>query len=525
MAGVVPDEVAAIVTDIGARERELERYWERRDPINALRQWWRAQVARQSFHILPGESILELGCGKGRLTSALLRATRGECHVTAVTFGMGSPADPSGEEDAPARLLDFGRFWQSRQAESFDYVVGTNLLDFASAPWVLELALSLLKPGGKLLIFESNPWNPVFQARRGLRRLLRRDRFLDRSLPNHEQLAELASEIGFIRVSIRCWDFLYRPIPRPLLLPARNLSLVLENTPGIRKLAGSLLVQAQKPPRHARRADVVLADRQELHGAVSFVIPCHNEVLNVRPLVEGIDRHYGPYVKEFVLVDDNSRDGTTAVIRDLAARDRRVRPVFRTPPNGVGRALRDGLEASTGEWVLLMDCDFLMLLPELREMFDAAAKGYDIVFGSRFSRESVLVNYPLRKILFNRLFHVLANLLFHRRMRDVTNNLKLMRREVAASFEIESPWFAANAETGLKPILCGFEAHAVPISWINRTPGMGHSTFDLMKNGGGYARVLGRLAIRTRFGFRRLPRRVSPASSPADGRPAEGGGR
>ncbi|KAA0253137.1 MAG: glycosyltransferase [Acidobacteria bacterium] len=87
-------------------------------------------------------------------------------------------------------------------------------------------------------------------------------------------------------------------------------------------------------------------------------MPCHNEVLDVRSLVARIDRHYGPYVKDFVVVDDNSRDGTADVIRDLAARDRRVRPVFRTPPNGVGRALRDGLEASTGKWVLLSDRDF-----------------------------------------------------------------------------------------------------------------------------------------------------------------------
>ena len=47
--------------------------------------------------------------------------------------------------------------------------------------------------------------------------------------------------------------------------------------------------------------------------------------------------------------------------------------MIRTPPNGVGRALRDGLRPATGRYVLMMDCDFLHILPELREMFDAAA--------------------------------------------------------------------------------------------------------------------------------------------------------
>jgi hypothetical protein len=139
-------------------------------------------------------------------------------------------------------------------------------------------------------------------------------------------------------------------------------------------------------------------------------------------------------------------------------------------------------------------------------MFDRAAEGADVVMGSRFSRESVLINYPIQKIICNRLFHVLANLAFHRRMRDFTNNLKLLKREVVDNLEIEAAWFAANAETGLKPLLMGYKVVSSPISWINRTPDMGHSSFSILKNGLEYTRVLVGLVRRTRFGFKRLPR-------------------
>jgi glycosyltransferase involved in cell wall biosynthesis len=230
--------------------------------------------------------------------------------------------------------------------------------------------------------------------------------------------------------------------------------------------------------------------------------------MNVRPLVKGLLQHYDEYIHEIVLVDDNSADRTQEVLEHLATEEPRVRPVIRRPPNGVGRALSDGLRHATGKYVLLMDCDFVHILPELREMFDAAAAGFDAVLGSRFSRESVLINYPLRKILFNRTFHVLANALFHRHVRDVTNNLKLLTREVAVKLELESPWFAANAETGLKPLLMGYRVREIPISWINRTPGMGHSSFSLMQNGWGYLKVLVSLAWRTCCGFRPLPRSV-----------------
>ena len=234
--------------------------------------------------------------------------------------------------------------------------------------------------------------------------------------------------------------------------------------------------------------------------------------MNIIQLIDGLKRHYDEYFAEFVLVDDNSRDRTREVIQWLALQDPRVRPVFRTPPNGVGRALRDGLVHSTGRYILLMDCDFLHILPELREMFDAAARGDQVVLGSRFSRESVLINYPLMKIACNRSFHLLLMLLFRRRLRDVTNNLKLLSREVADQFEIEAPWFAANAETGLKPILMGYQARLVPVSWINRTPSMGSSSFSLLKNGLGYLKVLSSLAWKSRFGTQLLPRRqVVPA--------------
>jgi len=99
--------------------------------------------------------------------------------------------------------------------------------------------------------------------------------------------------------------------------------------------------------------------------------------------------------------------------------------------------------------------------------------------GSRFSRHSVLLNYPFRKIVANRAFHLLAQLVLLRRFRDLTNNLKLMRREVAERLQLRQPGFAVNAETGLQPLLMGCKIREVPISWIDRTPDMEFRPFSL----------------------------------------------
>ena len=148
-----------------------------------------------------------------------------------------------------------------------------------------------------------------------------------------------------------------------------------------------------------------------------------------------------------------------------------------------------------------MDCDFLHILPEFTGLFDSVANGADVAIGSRFSRESVLLNYPFTKILANRSFHIIANLLLGKHFRDATNNLKLMRREVLKKLVIEADDFAANAETGLQPILLGYDVREVPISWINRSVNMGFSSFNLFNAGPNYFVVLFRLIFRKWFGI------------------------
>src|SRR5262249_15519524 len=149
--------------------------------------------------------------------------------TTASAAAAGTPVEVMHLQDFPGPL----------QGRTFDYIVASNLLDLDHAAELLEKVWQLLRPGGRLLFFEANPWNPVFQLRKWLSRwlpFLRRGD--ERALPNQVQLYELLSELGYVRIAATCYDFLYPPIPRWLMLIARNLSLVLENTRGVRQLAG-----------------------------------------------------------------------------------------------------------------------------------------------------------------------------------------------------------------------------------------------------------------------------------------------
>ena len=316
------------------------------------------------------------------------------------------------------------------------------------------------------------------------------------------RLLQETSRQGFTNVEIIPYDILHARTPTRAIPAIQSTAFLLEHLPGVRELCGTLYIWAKKPgDRRSRRRHRDLAHHQRLFGSTSVVVPCHNEAATIPSLYRALVEAYDAYIHEIIFVDDCSTDDTAALVRELAASDSRVRLIERRSNAGVGRALREGYAAATGEFVLSLDSDFLLIVPELRDLFDRIANGAEGAIGSRFSHDSVLVNYPLSKIVANRGFHTMLRLVTRVPVRDVTNNLKLYPREIMQAIDITENGFAANAEVGLQPLLEGRRIVEVPISWIDRTPDMGRSSFAILRAAPGYVRVLGRVA---RGGRRRL---------------------
>jgi SAM-dependent methyltransferase len=488
---------ASLEDNLWEMEQGREAYWTRYPGTSPTKLRWRALTVRHAFHVLPGETILELGAGSGLWTEHLVDVLRGENELTAAVFDgrfaerNASRALPNVAETPIRRLVD------DLEPESFDYVVGTAIICHDRYGENLRALYDLLKPGGQLLFFEANFWNPQVLVKSVVRPVGRWAGNAECQIGMRKwRLLQEASRQGFTEVEVIPYDIVHPRFP-PQLIPAiQSTAYFLERVPAVRELCGTLYIWARKPGRPARRPAVNLASHQELHGTTSVVIPCHNEASTLRRLVTDLLETYGDYIVEIVVVDDSSTDGTAKVADELSAEDERVRVVRRTTEPGVGRALRAGYASARGQYVLSLDCDFAQIVPELRDLFDAVAAGRDGAIGSRFSHESILVNYPLAKIVANRGFHVLLRLLVRRPLRDISNNLKLYRADLVRELDIQEDGFAANAEIGIQPILAGRRIEEVPMSWINRTPDMGTSAFNVARAGPGYARVLRRLARR-----------------------------
>src|SRR5262249_12279386 len=161
------------------------------------------------------------------------KVTRGECPLTALTFDA--------EAERPRGFPSCVEFLANRaglgvlEGRCFDFIIAHDMLDKRNATWLLKQVFELLAYGGRVLFYESNPWNVMRRLRQTLGHLFgHRD---PRLLLSRPDMYELLSELGFIRVFAVFNDFVYPPLTPKGVWLLRNLSIVLENTPVLRTLA------------------------------------------------------------------------------------------------------------------------------------------------------------------------------------------------------------------------------------------------------------------------------------------------
>jgi dolichol-phosphate mannosyltransferase len=169
---------------------------------------------------------------------------------------------------------------------------------------------------------------------------------------------------------------------------------------------------------------------------ISVVIPAHNEegclyetVSNIVETLaqEGIEH-------EVLIVNDNSKDSTLNICQHLSQTFKTVRYVNNEPPNGFGFAVRRGLDEFAGDAVAIMMADASDDPRDLVAGYYQLLEGYDCVFGSRFAKGGKVVDYPVHKLVINRLANWFIKTLFGLPYNDITNAFKIYRREVIVGY-------------------------------------------------------------------------------------------
>lgn len=171
-------------------------------------------------------------------------------------------------------------------------------------------------------------------------------------------------------------------------------------------------------------------EKKMLNGSPKFSIiaPIYNERESLpelyRRVSEVMDSTGEPW--ELVLVDDGSRDGSTDIIRDLAGRDSRVRPVIFARNFGHQIAVTAGLDYSRGDAVVIIDAD-LQDPPEIiLELIDKWREGYEVVYAVRAEREGETWFKKTTAAIFYRLIYSITDV----KIPLDTGDFRLMDRKV-----------------------------------------------------------------------------------------------
>jgi dolichol-phosphate mannosyltransferase len=208
---------------------------------------------------------------------------------------------------------------------------------------------------------------------------------------------------------------------------------------------------------------------------LSVVIPARNEEGAVEEtlssLLGTLRAEAIPF--EVIVVDDGSTDQTASLVQALAACYPEIRLVQNTGQPGFGMAVRCGLHEATGDAVAIVMADSSDSPEDVVQCYRQLLKGSDCVFGSRFIRGSKVHDYPIHKLVLNRLANWFIKVLFGVPFNDFTNAFKLYRREVIEGMQpLISLHFNLTVEMPLKAIVRGYSFAVVPISWTNRQTGI-----------------------------------------------------
>jgi dolichol-phosphate mannosyltransferase len=207
---------------------------------------------------------------------------------------------------------------------------------------------------------------------------------------------------------------------------------------------------------------------------LSIVIPARNESGNIGQTLDALrETLFTEEIDyEIIVVDDGSSDNTPLEVAGRMAEDPGVRLVQNNGLHGFGRAIRCGLDAFTGDAVVIVMADGSDDPRDVVAYYHILRSKAECVFGSRWIRGSTVRDYPSHKFVLNRLANLFIRLLFRLNYNDVTNAFKGYRAHVIQGcLPLLAPHFNLTVEIPLKAIVRGYTYEIVPISWRNRKVG------------------------------------------------------
>ena len=206
------------------------------------------------------------------------------------------------------------------------------------------------------------------------------------------------------------------------------------------------------------------------------IIPTYNEKENIENIIRCVFSLQQDF--HILIVEDNSPDGTAAIVKRLQQEFPHLYMIERAGKLGLGTAYITGfkwaLERDYG-YIFEMDADFSHNPHDLIRLYDACARdGADMSIGSRYVTGVNVVNWPMNRVLLSYFASKYVRIITGMRLHDSTAGFVCYTRRVLETIDLDNISFKGYAfqiEMKFTAHILGFHLQEVPIIFTNRTLG------------------------------------------------------
>lgn len=205
------------------------------------------------------------------------------------------------------------------------------------------------------------------------------------------------------------------------------------------------------------------------------IIPTYNEADNVVKIIPEVLAQDESF--HILIVDDNSPDGTAALVKDMQKNNPRIHLLERPSKQGLGTAYVAGFKYALShdfEYAFEMDADFSHDPKSLVKLLEKARE-CDLVIGSRYISGVNVVNWPMSRLLLSYAANLYTRIITGLPVHDATAGFKCYRRTVLEKLDLDaitSNGYSFQIETNYMAWKKGFRVCEVPIIFVDRRAGV-----------------------------------------------------
>ena len=200
---------------------------------------------------------------------------------------------------------------------------------------------------------------------------------------------------------------------------------------------------------------------------LSVIIPCYNEITTIKKIIDKVNLQKN-YDKEIIIIDDFSTDGSREIIEsEIKSKVQKI--IFNDKNYGKGYSLRKGIEAASGDIILIQDADLEYDPSDYQKLIEPIKNNYaDVVYGSRF------IGSDEKRVLFfwhsvgNYILTLLSNMFSNLNLTDMENCYKVFRSEVIKPIKLYENRFGFEPEIIAKIAKKNLRIYEVGVKYYGR---------------------------------------------------------